>query len=383
MSEERIPLAKAQREIMQEFYNIKPTKVIFDKKKRKQLWDDATKHKDMDFSYLKKVCPALEHRIKMSYEPSEYDEEKNIQSAVFSECVYAQTYANMLNLNIFVNCYEDRNFIPNEVLRLINSYNLFPRYAYSTSDKKRMLIQAGSCNGIDSALITVIDLTIYTIEFKEPYAKTSEPDLPKYGEDGVLIVDSIFLGKYPQFETMLDEQEGLNFFEKMGNNIHDFSEESIKLAVSNNYKDSKKYADVICTEDINGYFVMMPSNQVSLWCKMEGEIRPSGRNHYNVWTPNSLKKFLKTYNAEILGTKVSIEKTKLELRKERGGNGKVSGYKITPLFFVYAKDCNDNGTTLTFDISKVQQLNPTIAAKMDFRKTLKYAEVKSYYEKLF
>lgn len=53
---------------MQEFYGIKPTKVIFDKKKRKQLWDDATKHKDMDFDYLKKVCPALEHRIRMSYE---------------------------------------------------------------------------------------------------------------------------------------------------------------------------------------------------------------------------------------------------------------------------------------------------------------------------
>lgn len=33
MSEEKIPLAKAQREIMQEFYDIKATKVIFDKKK--------------------------------------------------------------------------------------------------------------------------------------------------------------------------------------------------------------------------------------------------------------------------------------------------------------------------------------------------------------
>ena len=30
-----------------------------------------------------------------------------------------------------------------------------------------MLMQAGGCKGIDSALITVIDLNIYTIEFNE------------------------------------------------------------------------------------------------------------------------------------------------------------------------------------------------------------------------
>ena len=37
---------------------------------------------------------------------------------------------------------------------------------------------------------------------------------------------------------------------------------------------------------------------------------------------------------------------------------------------------------LVFDISKVQQLNPTVAGKVFF-KTLKYADVKKYYEKLF
>ncbi len=48
---------------------------------------------------------------------------------------------------------------------------------------------------------------------------------------------------------MLDEQKGLNLFENIGNNIHNFSQETIKIAVSNNYKEIKKYADVICTED--------------------------------------------------------------------------------------------------------------------------------------
>ena len=154
-----IPLTKLQKEIMEEFYQIQPTKVIFNKNERNTLWKKATQRsQDFDFEELKLKCPALEHQIRKSYETG-----RNIQSAVFSECVYAQTFANMFQLTTFVNCIEEPNFIPESVRVLLKSYNLFPRYAYSSPDKKRMLIQAGGCNGIDSALITVIDLVIYTI----------------------------------------------------------------------------------------------------------------------------------------------------------------------------------------------------------------------------
>ena len=368
----QIPLTKLQKHIMSEFYSITATKVILNKKERNPLWKEATsRDPSIDFGNLKKICPALEHQIKKSYESG-----RNIQSAVFSECVYAQTFANMLGLNIFVNCSINENFIPNDIKALLRSYNLYPRYTYSTIDKKRMLIQAGGCNGIDSALITVLDLNIYTIEFKEPGAKTSEPDLPKYQEDGKLIVTDDFKERYPQFTQMLKEQDGLNFFEVMGNNINNFSKESINIAVSNNY--TKKYADVICTEDINGYLVMLPVNQVSLWAKIEGEIRPAGRNHYNVWTPTALQNFLKNHNAVFNGDLVTIDKTLLTERKERGGNRKLSGYKINPLFFVYVEDCKLNGNLISFNIKNVQQLNPTITGKMFF-KTLQHSKVKVFY----
>lgn len=373
MKDEGIPLTRLQKEIMQEFYSITPTKVIFSKAERNELWKLATKRsKDLDLQSLKTKCPALEHQIQKSFEQG-----NNIQSAVFSECAYAQTFANMLGLDLFVNCADESNFIPTSVANLINSYNLVPRYVYSTKDKRRMLIQAGGCGGIDSALITVIDLVIYTIEFKEPGAKTSEPDLPKYGEDGKLKITKDFLVRYPQFKAMLNEQKKLNFFENIGHNINDFSEKSIRIAVSKNY--TKKYADVICTEDINGIFVMMPVNQVQLWAELEGEIRPAGRNRYKVWTPAALNRFMLQYKPNIVGETVKLEKSKLEVRKERGGNGKISGYKITPLFFVYTEDCQDDGTYISFNIKDVLQLNPTITAKMFF-KTLKYEEVKSYYQ---
>lgn len=372
MCKEKIPLTKLQKEIMAEFYSINPTKVIYNKRERQKLWSAATKRdKKLDVKSIENECPALAHQIQKSYETN-----KNIQSAVFSECVYAQTLANMFGLTNFINCTIKADYIPEEVIRLLRSYNLFPRYVYATKNKKRMLIQAGGCNGIDSALITVLDLNIYTIEFKEPGAKTSEPDLPKYNEDGKLKITKDFLERYPQFEPMLKEQKKLNFFANIGNNVHNFSSESINIAVSNNY--SKKYADVICTEDTDGILVMLPANQVSAWADIEGEIRPAGRNHYNVWTPKALHRFLIQMGASISDNIVEADKVLFIPRRERGGNKRISGYKINPLFFIYTKNCTLNGNKICFDINNVRQLNPTIAGKMFFSK-IKHNSIYKFY----
>ena len=209
-----IPLTKLQKEIMVEFYKIPATKVVYNKFARNILWKQAIKRNmDIDFDKLKNDCPALHYEIERSYESG-----KNIQSAIFSECVYAQTLANMLELKLFINCYQIEKFIPDDIIRLLSSYHLVPRYVYSSEDKNKMLIQAGGPGGIDSALITVIDLVIYTIEFKEPNSKTSELDLPKYGEDGFLLIDDKWLRINPQFTRMLEEQKNLNFFKNLGVN---------------------------------------------------------------------------------------------------------------------------------------------------------------------
>ena len=374
MLQQVVPLTKQQYQIMREFYAVTSTKVIYNKKERNDLWNKAVKRSnDIDFEKLKDNCPALEHQIRKSYQLG-----NNIQSAVFSECVYAQTFANMMNLSQFIISNENPNYIPDNVSLLLKSYHLVPRYVYSTENKRRMLIQAGGCDGIDSALITVIDLEIYTIEFKEPGAKTSEPDLPKYKEDGILVVTQEWLFKNNQFKAMLEEQKNLNFFEVMGSNVNNFSKEAIDIAVSSNYTGKKKFADVICTEDISGYLVMLPTNQISHWADIEGEIRPAGRNHYKVFTPIALRKFLLQKGANINGDIVIIDKDKLDIRKERGGNNQISGYKVTPLFFVYSKDCKECDEKISFNINKMRQLNPTIAAKMFF-KNLIHKDVKKYY----
>ena len=369
----KIPLTKSQSEIMSRFYSAKKTRVIFSKKEREEIWN-TTKKKDTleNFNELEEKCPALVDQIQKSYQSG-----NNIQPAVFSECVYTQTLANVFKLNKFFNLSKNSYTVCNNIAKLLKAHNLVPRYTYAKEDNSKILIQAGSCRGIDSALITVENLNIFTIEFKEPYSKASEVDLPKYGEDGLLTVTSDFEKQYPQFHNMLDEQAGLNFFNVMGHNINDFRQENIRIAVNNNYTD-KKYADVICTEDKENYLVMFPANQASLWGKLTGEIRPAGRNHGKVWTPLALKNTLRKLHASFKQNEVSIEKNKLEIRRQRGGGGKASGYKISPLFFIYADDCEENNEIVQFNLSKVQQLIPTITAKMDFR-GCDYEEIKNYY----
>lgn len=372
-----VALLHNQKEIMGEFYSRRRAKVVYAKRQRKKLWDFVKTGRlppSGEMAELERSCPALHHRILLHFESGDC-----VQSAVFSECAYAQTLANIFGLSSFCNCITDGcASIPEKVKKILASYSLQPRYVYANRARSRMLVQAGGCGGVDSALITVFDLKAYTIEFKEPGAKTSEPDLPKYGEDGHLKITRRFLAEYPQFERMLREHEKLNFFETMGRNVNDFSYDSVNTAITNNYN-FKKFADVICTEDTNGYLVMIPVNQVSRWATIQGEIRPAGRNPYNVWTPDALRRFIVECGGSIDGNKARMPKSAMGIAKKRGGDGvAVSRFKINQLFFVRPGNCRMEGGFAEFDLSDVRQLNPTIAGKMFFRK-LKYDDVKAYY----
>ncbi|MCL2599451.1 MAG: hypothetical protein FWD76_06065 [Firmicutes bacterium] len=158
--------------------------------------------------------------------------------------------------------------------------------------------------------------------------------------------------------------------------MHKFSEESIQFAVTNNYV--KKFADVICTEDKDGYLTMLPCNQMGRWAKLEGEIRSAGRNPYKVWTPHNLHGVLVGLGASIQMEEVHCPKRSLKISGQRGNKTQLSRYKINSQFFVRAKDCVEEMDKIKFALGKVQQLSPTIAAKVNF-KGLKYQAVKDYY----
>jgi len=359
---------------MQLFYTVAPTKIVILKKEYDELWKTLTKGKTLSVSQettLTKICPAIVCEIKKSVADTHL-----IQSAVFSECVYAQTLANIFRLPVFSD-YEKNKTIDENVLTLLKSYDLVPRYIYANESKSELLIQAGGCKGVDSALMHLTDNAFYSIEFKEPASRATSPDLPKYEEDGKMIVSQEFIKNYPYYKEMLSEQKDLNFFDTMGHNIYDFSPESIREAITSTYSTSKKFADVIVTADIKNFLVMLPANQVPLFARLEGEIR-GGRNCYKVWTPKKLAYFIEQLGGSIDGGKVSINAGKLTAGKPRGGTG-ISRYKINPLFFVRASDATNHNGIVSFNLNKVQQLNPCITAKMFFD-DLEYKQVLEHYK---
>lgn len=369
------PLTDLQKLIMREFYETPDIAITVNKSERRKIWDGFVENRDIrEISHLEDQVPALYSEMEKAL-----SQERNIQPAVFSECVYAQGLADKFHLSVFKS-YPDNFKIKLDRLtdNLHGLRDLAVRYSYSSENDTETLYQAGGAGGVDCAFQSKDSDQPIMIEMKEPYARTSEPDLPKYGEDGYIVSTDSFDKNYPQFRSMLEEQieKKLNVFERMGNNIADFTAASIEKAVTENYA-GRKYAHVICTEDESGKLVMLPSNHVPIWADLEGEIRPSGRNSYGVWTPVRLLGMLLEMDASVNGDVVRIPLSRLKSANARGGK-KISRYKINPLFFVRDSSIEIRGTDAYFSIGAVKQLNPSITAKMNF-KGLDIVEVRKFY----
>jgi len=371
-------LTASQKYALKMFYEKPDVRISLDKRERRDIWDHFVVNRSLEnIIELQESNPALYYEMQKALNVN-----KNIQPAVFSECVYSQALAERFGLNEF------RNHIEIPTLQIDHSFSskktldeFAIRYSYSHAGSTKTLVQAGGARAVDCALISKLEDQVVRIEFKEPYARTSEPDLPKYAEDGVLVTSASFDKKYPQFKAMLKEHldAGFNVFDHLGNNEAHFSEENIETAVFENYT-GDKLADVICTEDENGYLVMIPVEHVSHWARLEGEIRPTGRNSYKVWTPRKLEESLSSIGAQEVNGKVTVQLKNLKTANARGSS-KLSRYKINPLFFVRATDVEVKGDQAIFDKSAVKQLRPSITAKMNFE-GLEIARVRDFYQDL-
>jgi len=364
-----------QSKILSLFYGSPPIKVVLSQSERDKIWDTFKKNRDIQkFAHLKDSVPGIHAELTKALHNN-----KKIQAAVFSECVYSQAIANKFHLNEFTNytVSKSEKFDSNK-LHVSNKPDLAVRYAYTSDDGKTVLLQAGGGKGVDCALVSEGNESATMIEFKEPYARTSTPNLPKYAEDGYLVSSSKFEAKHPQFRSMIEEQirSKLNIFEHLGKNVNDFSLKSIETAVAESYQ-NKKFADFICTEDISGNLVILPLSDIHKWARLEGELRPSGRNSAKVWTPNKLISTLRNLGAEIDGKIVKISKQKLELRKARGGEN-ISGFKITPLFWVRIENAIIEDEVCIFNIDLVRQHIPDVTAKMNFE-NLQIEQVEKHY----
>ena len=372
-----VVLSDVQKTLLSDFYSKPKNSILLNKLERDKIWKDFKNNRSIEkYADLEISMPALYLELSKAC-----SSKKNIQSAVFSECVYTQALAEKYSLSIFHQhiTQKDKRITINGISEsALNDLSI--RYSYTNEDQSLLLVQAGGAGAVDCALIAPTKNIFSMIEFKEFYSRTSDPNLPKYGDDGFLITSEKFDRKHPQFKSMLEEQiaKKLNLLDSIGGNIGIFSAASIEKAVSENYTGSKK-ADVICTEDKFGNLVMLPANEVGQWAKLEGEIRPSGRNASSVWSHSRLLKDISSLGGKIQNGNVEVQTSLLKPRGEVGGTRK-SGLKLNALFFVRVENIKTNGDLSIFNIDDVEQLIPSIAAKMKF-KDLDYENVKNYYLK--
>jgi hypothetical protein len=372
-----VVLSDVQKTLLSDFYSKPKNSILLNKLERDKIWKDFKNNRSIEkYADLEISMPALYLELSKAC-----SSKKNIQSAVFSECVYTQALAEKYSLSIFHQhiTQKDKRITINGISEsALNDLSI--RYSYTNEDQSLLLVQAGGAGAVDCALIAPTKNIFSMIEFKEFYSRTSDPNLPKYGDDGFLITSEKFDRKHPQFKSMLEEQiaKKLNLLDSIGGNIGIFSAASIEKAVSENYTGSKK-ADVICTEDKFGNLVMLPANEVGQWAKLEGEIRPSGRNASSVWSHDRLLKDISSLGGKIKNGNVEVQTSLLKPRGEVGGTRK-SGLKLNALFFVRVENIKTNGDLSIFNIDDVEQLIPSIAAKMKF-KDLDYENVKNYYLK--
>ena len=364
-----------QKDILEEFYSGEPRKVKISKKDREKIWIDFKSNREIKkYNDLKEKVPAIYAEMEKSLESG-----KKIQAGVFSECVYSQAIAEKLQLANFenhLNSKVNKEVFPKVIQDKLN--HLKVRYSYTRDNDGLTLMQAGGAKEVDCALISVKNENIAMIELKEPYARTSAPDLPRYSEDGLLISSEKFEKKYPQFRSMVEEllKQKFSIFEHVGNNYSNFKPENIFTAVSENYS-GEKFADFICTEDVNGDLVLIPSLDITQWSTLEGELRPTGRNSYKVWTPNKLIQTLKENNAQVESDRVTMYIQDLEERVERGGE-RVSGWKISPMFWVRVEESTVNENRISFSLKSVRQNIADITAKINM-KNINFSEVQKYY----
>ncbi len=94
-------------------------------------------------------------------------------------CIHTRTGKNFSLGNFENNVEKGKPEIDFSKLEYSKFSELTIRYTYHNRDKTNFLFQAGGAGGVDCALYSRFDNEVSMIELKEPYARTSDANLPK------------------------------------------------------------------------------------------------------------------------------------------------------------------------------------------------------------
>lgn len=358
-----------------------------DIKEIEKFYKDNYKKTDNFESFLA-LDPNIAKKIKKSNSVKtevkrQFYSKKLLQSGTLCECVLAQTIADMYGLDCFADIFHSyiRDLPANIIYKLRDDNNkILCRYIYySKENRNTFLIQYGNPTRYDADLY--IDNQKIKLEFKDKIARAGEKET-EYDEQGKLIYTEKFAAENPDYIPLIEK----------------FNQETSMIDLNGNYKNltEKSKRDMLKSYFGNlGFEVLISIDHkdcllaVTKDCidgdeeteiiSLEGsEIRHSGKNPYTVFTPHLLEQSIEKIGGTITGEFVSIPANNMGKRIR---NGKITGRKISKLFFVFERDVEPVQENYVFSINNVKQLKPTICAHMRIVATREF--LIQYYQDVF
>lgn len=296
--------------------------------------------------------------------------QKGLQPCILTECFVAQTIANNLNLNQYIDLDDNPN-VPAQLISTIFSAQGYSdgstfRYCYYNDHFDALVFQCGASGTVD-VVFTKYNLSI-RIEVKEQTSKLEECDITGlYDENGHLIVSHKFQSerlKYVPYVLMFNALT--NVFDMEGHNFkisQYLTDNKVKDIISDAL--DIKVVDVFILV-VNNKLVPVLSKYLFDFVTFEGsEIRTAGRNYGKVFTPN----FAKQKIISMGGTIDELGNVNMpydpSLRVKGRGLDIYNRYGIGSLLFVKLENTQIIDDRIYFKFEDVCQKKPSISIHLN------------------
>lgn len=348
------------------------TKLIVSKNKVKSLGEfyknnfESFTDYDLFLVNLEKLKTDLEKsKSAMAEFKKQFNKRMALQPAILNECFVAQTLANILNLDNFIDADEKVENIPSHLFEaLIKSKGgeleaALPRYIYYSDKKGIVLLQYGDSSSIDAVFVK--DGYRVRLEIKEELAKLGEYDL-NYDETGKLIPTQNILENHPEYVSFINKFNSVtNMFDHAGRNfkIGSYLDDEMVTNIVSSVFELKKI-DLYILQKKDTIFTV-PSEKLLKCVDVAGsEIRTTGRNDYKVFTPNKLNELIASLGGSVVDGNVILPFNADKYFKGRGKTS-ITGYKLSNLFSAKKQHTTINEDKISFPLIKVKQRKATIS----------------------
>lgn len=308
-----------------------------------------------------------------------------LQPCILTECFVAQTLANHLHLNEYIDLDDVNAMVPSQLTGAIfaaqgyNDGSKF-RYCYYNNHYDALVFQCGASGTVD-IVFTKFNISI-RIEIKEQVSKLEECDITGlYDEQGHLQLSTEFRQKRSKYVPFIHLFNALtNVFQMEGHNFN----------FSSYLEDDKAKSIIADALDIKvvDLFVLVVGNKlVPVLSKylfdfvtFEGsEIRTAGRNNGKVFTPEFARAKIVSFGGHIDTNEMVFLPYNPENRVKGRNLDEYRRYSIGSLLFVKLEDTELAGNEIKFPFAKILQKKPSISIHLNAKINDK-SLLKQYFE---